>query len=108
MDDNSKERWALAAILLLALGLRVWGAGWGLPYEYQTEEYKVIKYALRMGQNGLNPHFFEYPSLYLYFMLFAYGVYYMIGRVSGLFSSTLDFALLLVRNPTSFHLIGRI
>lgn len=106
--DTNKENWILAALLLLALGLRVWGASWGLPYEYQTEEYKVIKYALRMGQYGLNPHFFEYPSLYLYFMLFVYGLYYLIGRAAGLFSGTRDFALLLVRDPTSFHLIGRI
>lgn len=108
MNSDSKKKLCLSLIVLLALGLRLWGCGWGLPYQYQTEEYKVIKYALRMGSGDLNPHFFEYPSLYLYGMLFVYGIYFLLGKMFGLFSNTQDFAHLFVRDPTSFYLIGRI
>ena len=75
MSDQRRNKIILAAILLFAAFLRFWGLRWGLPYEYQSEEYKIVKYALKMGSGDLNPHFFEYPSLYLYFMLFVYGLY---------------------------------
>lgn len=99
---------ALLLILLFAAALRVWGLGWGLPHEYQSEEYKIVKYALRMGSGDLNPHFFEYPSLYLYFMLFIYGIYFGIGKIFGWFSAPQDFALHFVKDPTAFYLLGRI
>lgn len=98
----------LFIILLLGIFLRFWGIQWGLPYEYQSEEYKIIKYALKMGSGDLNPHFFEYPSLYLYFMLFLDGLYFLIGRGLGIFKNTHDFALSFVKDPTVFYLMGRI
>lgn len=98
----------LAAILLLAVFLRFWGLKWGLPYDYQSEEYKIVKYALKMGSGDLNPHFFEYPTLYLYFMLFWYGVYFATGKIFGLFATTHDFALSFIKNPTPFYLMGRV
>ncbi len=98
----------LITILLLGAALRVYGVNWGLPYQYQTEEYRIIKYALKMGGGDLNPHIFEYPSLYLYFMLFLYGIYFAVGRLFGWFASPVDFARLYVSNPTSFHVMGRL
>lgn len=105
---KNKETIFLILILLLGAGLRFWGINWGLPYEYQTEEYRVIKYALKMGGTGdLNPHMFIYPSLYLYFMLFVYGCYYIFGRIFGAFSSTTEFAHQFIIDPTCFYLLGR-
>ncbi len=94
--------------MALAAALRFWGIGWGLPYLYQTEEYRVIKYALRMGGGDLNPHIFEYPSLYLYFMLFLFGLYFLAGKLLGIFASAQAFAIHYVQDPTAFHLIGRV
>lgn len=108
MRIKDKKKFFLILILLLGAGLRFWGIEWGLPYEYQTEEHRNIKYPLRMGGTGdLNPHFFLYPSLYLYFMLFVYGCYYLLGRLFGIFSNTQDFAHSFIRDPTCFFLIGR-
>ena len=109
LSERTKQiRVYLFLILLIAAGLRLWGLDWGLPYEYQSEEYKVVKYALRMGGGDLNPHFFEYPSLYLYFMLFLFGLYYLFGSWIGLFSGTHEFALSFIKDPTPFYLIGRV
>ena len=107
ITENQKIKVFLILIVLLSAFLRVWGINWGLPYEYQSEEYKVIKYALRMGGGDLNPHSFEYPSLYYYFILFVYGCYFLLGKFLGSFQSVNDFAQLFVRDPTNFYLIGR-
>ncbi len=103
----SKNKFVLL-ILLLAAAVRLWGIQWGLPHEYQSEEYKIVKYALRMGSGDLNPHFFEYPTLYLYFMLFVYGIYFAVGYVVGWFPTSADFALHFVKDPTMFYLLGRL
>lgn len=108
LNELKKTKLCLGFIILIGLGLRLWGIGWGLPYQYQTEEYKIIKYALRMGSGDLNPHFFEYPSLYLYFILFINGFYFLIGRAIGKFNDVGAFAHFFVKDPTSFYLIGRI
>ncbi|MBI2118360.1 MAG: glycosyltransferase family 39 protein [Elusimicrobia bacterium] len=107
ITENQKIKVFLILIVLLGAFLRMWGINWGLPFEYQSEEYKVIKYALRMGGGDLNPHSFEYPSLYYYFILFVYGCYFLLGKFLGSFQSVNDFAQLFVKNPTNFYLIGR-
>lgn len=107
MSEKRKTIIYLFLILLLGAALRFWGINWGLPYEYQTEEYKVIKYALRMGSGDLNPHFFEYPTLYLYFMFFLYGLYFVFGKIFGVFANIAEFAQQFVRDPSCFYLIGR-
>ena len=61
-----------------------------------------------MGGGDFNPHYFEYPSLYMYFMLFNYGIYFLIGKLFGIFHTANEFAQLYIKNPTSFHMIGRL
>ncbi len=102
-----KSHKILLGIIFLGAALRFWGIRWGLPYEYQSEEYKVIKYALRMGSGDLNPHFFEYPSLDLYFMLFLFGLYYLGGNIFGFFKSVTEFSHHYIQDPTPFYLIAR-
>ena len=48
-DCPAQVAWLLAAILLLALGLRVWGIDFGLPYELTSDESKEILRALKLG-----------------------------------------------------------
>ena len=40
--QQTRVTWLLIAILGLALGLRVWGIGFGLPYEFTNDEGKEI------------------------------------------------------------------
>jgi len=100
--------WLLVSIIFVGFVLRIVGINFGLPYIYTTEEYKVVNYALKMGATkDLNPHFFNYPSLYLYFTLFVSGIYFIIGRIFGVFTSAQDFAYSFIRNPTGIYLILR-
>jgi len=62
---------ALVAILCVAAGLRLAGITWGLPhathlFSYHPDEYFSLRAALSLAAGDPNPHFFNYPSLYLY------------------------------------------
>lgn len=63
-------------ILLLALALRFSGLQWGLPnaehwYSYHPDE-RQIALAVSNVANDWNPHFFNYPSLFIFLTYFAY------------------------------------
>ena len=63
------RRYLPALVLLLALALRLWGIGWGLPdanhaFSYHPDESMVVGNALvRPGQNLLHTGFYNYGSL---------------------------------------------
>jgi len=105
---NNKKKLLLSIIFIVAFFVRFWGIWFDLPYLYTTEEYKTVNYALRMGANkNLNPHFFNYPSLYLYFTLFISGCYFIVGKILGIFSNANDFAYSFLKNPTALYIILR-
>lgn len=61
---------ALGAVLLLGLGLRLWGIDYGLPYAYHPDEPFLIGVAWRMFRTGdLDPNFWDYPTLQIYALL---------------------------------------
>ena len=55
----------------------------------------------------MNPHFFFYPTFYLYILFLVYGLYYLIFRITGFFSSINDFIALFILNPSPLHIISR-
>lgn len=63
----------MVGVLLLALALRGRGLEWGLPtaqhlFSYHPDEWSLVVRAARMAETGdLNPHFFNYGSLPIYF-----------------------------------------
>ena len=62
---------ALAALLAVAATLRLWGITWGLPdathlFSYHPDEYHSLRGLFSLLLGDLNPHFFNYGSLYLY------------------------------------------
>ncbi len=60
---------ALGALLAVALGLRIVGLQYGLPYGtiLNPDEQNIVPRAWRMVHGaGLDPHWFDYPSLVLY------------------------------------------
>ena len=76
----------LLGILLLALALRVWGLGWGLPsathyFSYHPDESIILGAAMRLNvfQGRMLPHFYNYGSLQLYLVYFANTLAYLFG-----------------------------
>src|SRR4029453_15231915 len=78
----------LAAILLIALGLRAWALDFGLPYLYHPDEPNKIEIAQNIVKTGdLNPHYFKKPTLLIYANALLYLPYYAVGKARGDFSS---------------------
>lgn len=91
--DNSQiyKNVLLVTIVLMAMMFRFWGINFGLPYLYHPDEPGYVSIALKIFKTGnLNPHFFNYPSLFFYLNAFAYVPYFVIGKMVGLFHSLND------------------
>jgi 4-amino-4-deoxy-L-arabinose transferase-like glycosyltransferase len=104
----SRETFLLLGILALAFVVRLWGAGFGLPFLYHADEPIVVNHALAFGTGDLNPHFFNIPPLTSYLLFICYGIYYVAGWGAGLFHSVRDFEQLFYFDPSSFYLIARL
>jgi len=68
----------VSVVAAVALSLRIFGLGWGLPspdrvHSYHPDEITVIGPTLNMNifAGEMNPHFFNYGSLFLYAVYFA-------------------------------------
>jgi len=107
MTRQSRRNGILGVILLVALALRMWNIRQDLPYHYYHDESGVVYDALKMGTGDLNPHYFIYPTLWYYALLSLYGCYFLVGKMAGLFGSARDFALLYLKDPSSFFLLAR-
>jgi 4-amino-4-deoxy-L-arabinose transferase-like glycosyltransferase len=79
---NAQEQWyckfwPVLLIIVAALGLRVHGAFFNLPYIYHPDEPVNIGIIQQMLSTGsLNPHFFGYPSLIYYLNAGAAWLYF--------------------------------
>ncbi len=93
--------------MFFALAFRLWGVGFGLPDLFHPDEQKIVSTALGFGSGDLNPHFFRYPTFYIYIQFFLYGIYYALGAAFGFFNSSYDFAFKFYSDPTNVYLIGR-
>lgn len=102
-----RENSLMLVVLGIALTLRLYGNGYGLPDEFNIDETHYVPHAIRFGTGDLNPHWFFYPPLYMYALFALYAGYFVIGRVSGVFGSTADFGMQYFLDPTMFYLLGR-
>ncbi len=74
-------------ILLVAISVRLWGISYDLPYIYHPDEPVSINIIQSIFKTGdLNPHFFDYPSLFFYINALAYIPYYFFGKLLGIFT----------------------
>jgi len=100
----------LGLVLALALALRVWGIGYGLPWLfYFHDEPQVVLRALRFGTGDLNPHFFIWPgTLVLYLAFLALATLFVVGRALGWWTGKEGFAAAYFADPTAFYLLPRL
>ncbi|MGB3112590.1 MAG: glycosyltransferase family 39 protein [Candidatus Omnitrophota bacterium] len=107
MMDLKKKNILILSILVMGAVLRIWGLSFGLPFQLHQDEPIVVNHALAYGAGDLNPHFFIIPPLCSYLLFFAYGLYFILGKIAGLFAGTEDLALEFFSDPGSFYLIAR-
>src|SRR5438045_2648287 len=74
----------LGAILVLALGLRLVGLGWGLPWAFHPDEIFYADQAQDMLKYGdPNPKYFKNPSLLTYLVAGELLVTRALGPLAG-------------------------
>jgi hypothetical protein len=97
-------------MLLMACGsaLRFWGLRFGLPHDFaRPDEEKLINAALGIFQGDPNPHFFLYPTLFIYLIAAAYFVLSGVERLAGATASQADFVAQAMADPSVLHLTAR-
>lgn len=94
--------WVVGAVLVVALVLRVPGVLPG-PGAGDRDELNYVPKAVRFGGGDLNPHYFHNPPLASYVMFAVMMLRFLLGRVTGEYSSAADFkALFLAGAPDAF------
>jgi 4-amino-4-deoxy-L-arabinose transferase-like glycosyltransferase len=105
MRNGQWRYWGpLTVVLAVALALRLWGIGQGLPYVYNVDEYgHFVPEAVAMFGHGLNPHYFINPPALTYLLHAVFAVWFGIGSGSHT-SIAREFAL----HPDRFFLVARV
>ncbi|MDI6892275.1 MAG: glycosyltransferase family 39 protein [Actinomycetota bacterium] len=81
-------------ILAIALGVRVYGIRFGLPHIYHPDEAAIVGPVHLIVQTGdFNPHWFNWPSLYIYIQVFVYVARFLFGVSKGSYASLADVTL---------------
>jgi hypothetical protein len=98
----------LSLILLLAAGVRVWGITFGLPNsEVRPDEMTVVQNSLGLLFGGLNPRFFNWPSLEFYAVAVLYRVAFEVAHFRGIFHLKFDMFRDAMVNPSPYLLVPR-
>lgn len=101
-------RGGLAAVTLGGLALRLWNLTAGLPDLPQADEITQIGLAVRFGTGDLNPHYFQYPTLWPYTLFAVFGAYFVTEWSVGLVGSIADFKTQYFVDPTPLWFLGRL
>lgn len=95
-------------ILNLSVLTRFWGINFCLPNVNCHPDEKYAVAIVSAPYKNFSPTNFNYPSLYKYFLLFFYFVYFVCGFLLGRYNSLDDFAIEFAVDPSFFYLINRI
>jgi 4-amino-4-deoxy-L-arabinose transferase-like glycosyltransferase len=101
-SDIAPTRLGLILALIAAGLLRFWALSQGVPFSVQVDEPEVMVRAVGMMKTGdLHPHFFDYPTLYIYMEALVSVARFLAGAIRGEWSS-------LAQAPNeAFYLWGR-
>ena len=84
MRDSRVTRLGLLLALLTAALLRFWALSQGIGFNPGPDEPEVMERAVRMMKTGdFNPHFFDYPGLYMYVQTATATVRFVVGAMQG-------------------------
>jgi 4-amino-4-deoxy-L-arabinose transferase-like glycosyltransferase len=96
---------SLCLVLLLALGLRIWGSDFGLPAytRYHPDEHALVERAAAILWTGeWNLGRFNYPPLYAYLQAGAYALYFLYGVTQDLWRFVPNFVV------PNYYQVGRV
>ena len=94
------QRWALGALLIVTLLLRLWGIKQGLPYSYNVDEAThFVPRAISFFSTDLNPHYFLNPPAYSYLLLAVFELWF--GSADAAIKAYTS-------DPTSVYLVARV
>lgn len=107
---SATERWILAAILLLALGLRLHGIGFGLPALNDPDEPLFMMTAMDMLRgHSLDPHWFGHPgTITLYSLALVMLAVGGLGIATGSFADAHAFVHAVYADPGILFLPARL
>ncbi len=109
-NGKTARRLSLAAILLAALGLRLYGIDFGLPYlsncYYRPDETLIVVPAVRFFESLGNPGFFLYPNLMVTLCAGMDQVLFFLRGLFG-FAKGADLAADFGRDPSPYFLAAR-
>ncbi|TKJ28260.1 MAG: hypothetical protein CEE40_11845, partial [Chloroflexi bacterium B3_Chlor] len=94
----------LLLLFLLAFAMRAWGTRFGLPeYVYHPDEHAIVERAATILRTGdYSPHWFNYPTAYIYIQALTYIPYFLISAARG-FGDTIPSTA-----PYGFYFAGRL
>ncbi|MFA5140238.1 MAG: glycosyltransferase family 39 protein [Elusimicrobiota bacterium] len=102
-----KDSWPWLAVFAAALLLRSWSLDYGLPAVFNSDEPFHVNVAVSFGGGTLNPGMFKYPTLWMYTLFGAYGVYFLAWSKFALAGAVRGFGELFVWHPYGFYFIAR-
>jgi len=102
-----KLEFPILLILFFAIGIRLWGIGFGLPQVHIGDEGALVYAALYSGSEFLKPLRFQYGALVPYILLLEYLIYYGINVLLGKFLVPFDLIVTFAKDPSILLLLGR-
>jgi hypothetical protein len=100
---------ALAGILLAAAAARVFAIDFCLPSHYcRPDEEAVGSVVMRVLARDLNPHWFDWPSLFMYLTALVLVPIFKVGNALGWYRGEYHFLQLLTANPEPVYLAARL
>lgn len=107
MTSPRRSTLALAGIVAVAVALRWWGAGFGLPFTYHPDEHQYVDAAIAAVGGEWNPGRFNNPTLFKYVLAAVYAIWYTIGHAAGRWPDVAAWQAAFAADPTTAHLLAR-
>lgn len=111
MRDHAARAPLPGLLLVLAFGavLRLWGIGFGLPHTLtRPDEDATVSIAVGFVTRSFNPHFFDWPTLFMYVVAAAFAMYFQIGRLLGWFADLPAFLAAVSEQAAPLFRIARV
>ncbi len=98
----------LLCIVLVALAVRLWGLGFGLPFGYvRPDETMIAGPAVGFLSGDFTPPDYRYPTFLMYVMALVYAAYYLISKPFAGYRTLAAFAESRYQTLRPFFLLTR-